>query len=281
MVKTIMTRRLLFALLLPAAVAFTSKQPASSSSSRIGNNVNGRPLFAAKDATKAAADALTEAVSSSSSSSAPSLTSSWNDLTNKLTSAGSSGSAEALADPKEALAALTSALDSLLHQSVGKMEALLQQINEAFAGLLASIANGGAAGLYNDPFLNLEPILSKISESASALGISSGDVSKITGLVERATGALNTPETIAITTVLTSSPGETPRHRASPTPSESMIRSAPASTLTAAPCGWRPGRSPLPPGRSPLRWRWRRTSCGGTRPGAATRKNADWNWRSC
>jgi len=198
-----MTRRLLFALLLPAAVAFTSKQPASSSSSRIGNNVNGRPLFAAKDATKAAADALTEAVSSSSSSSAPSLTSSWNDLTNKLTSAGSSGSAEALADPKEALAALTSALDSLLHQSVGKMEALLQQINEAFAGLLASIANGGAAGLYNDPFLNLEPILSKISESASALGISSGDVSKITGLVERATGALNTPETIAVATVLT------------------------------------------------------------------------------
>ena len=83
------------------------------------------------------------------------------------------------------------------------MEALLQQINEAFAGLLASIANGGAAGLHNDPFLNLEPILSKISESASALGISSGDVSKITGLVERATGALNTPETIAVATVLT------------------------------------------------------------------------------
>ncbi|VEU35291.1 unnamed protein product [Pseudo-nitzschia multistriata] len=196
MVKSLAPWRLLVAVMLPAAVAFTTTSPKQNypTTSRIG----GSPLYAAKQATKAAADVVTEAVSSTPDPAA-SLSASWNDLTSKLTAG--SGTESVSVNPQEAFATIVKALDSLLQQSLTKMDALLQQINEAFVGLLSSLAKtDGASG--GSPLAALEPLLAKIKEGAAGLGISSEDITKLADLVETSAGALNTPETIAATTVI-------------------------------------------------------------------------------
>jgi hypothetical protein len=182
--------RLLFVLLLPTVAAFRPPATTQTCPARIENRKLG-PLFAAgpKEVTAIATDAVA------------STSSSWKELANKLTST------KPMEDPKDVqqvFSALTDTLDSMLHQTVDKMETLLNQFNEAFVTLLTSLANNGsgdasAGSLIN---LNLDPILAQIRETASAIGVSNEDIGKIIGLINGVTGALNTPETIAATTLI-------------------------------------------------------------------------------
>ena len=118
------------------------------------------------------------------------------------------GAANELVDPNDAqiaFLALKNSLDSLLHGSLDKMQTLLTQINEAFVGLLASVANNGSGDAATGSLLsalNLEPVFAQIQTTALAIGVSSEDISKIVSLINGVTGALNTPETIAATTVI-------------------------------------------------------------------------------
>jgi len=184
MAKIMIPWRLLFVLLLPTAAAFRPPATTQICPARIENRRLG-PLFAAGP--KEVAELATNAATSTSSS--------WKELASKLE------------DPKDALqafSALTDNLNSILHQTVDKMETLLSQINEAFVALLSSLLNTGsgdasAGRLIN---LNLDPILAQIRETASAIGVSNEDIGKIIGLINGVTGALNTPETIAATTLI-------------------------------------------------------------------------------
>ena len=112
---------------------------------------------------------------------------------------------DAGADPKDAQQAfsmLTETLASLLLQTIDKMQTLLNQINEAFVTLLASLAGSGDAAAEPVIKLNLEPILAQIKVTAAAIGVSNDDMERIIGLVNEVTGALNTPEAIAATAVV-------------------------------------------------------------------------------
>ena len=108
----------------------------------------------------------------------------------------------AIGDAQKAFSSLTETLDSILGQSVDKMQTLLNQINEAFVTLLSTLSNGSGDATGPLLNLNLDPILAQIKETATAIGVSSEDISKIIGVVNGFTGTLTTPETIAATTVI-------------------------------------------------------------------------------
>lgn len=101
-------------------------------------------------------------------------------------------------NPQEAMSRLLATLDSLLHNSVDKMQALTLQVNEAFVGLLTSLANDSSG----DPMVNIEPLLSAVKAGAISLGVPTENMNQVLNLVQSLTSALNTPETIAATTVL-------------------------------------------------------------------------------
>eukprot|EP00535_Pseudo-nitzschia_heimii_P009444 CAMPEP_0197183516 /NCGR_PEP_ID=MMETSP1423-20130617/7860_1 /TAXON_ID=476441 /ORGANISM="Pseudo-nitzschia heimii, Strain UNC1101" /LENGTH=945 /DNA_ID=CAMNT_0042634101 /DNA_START=211 /DNA_END=3048 /DNA_ORIENTATION=- len=105
---------------------------------------------------------------------------------------------------QEAFSLLTETLASLLLQTVDKMQTLLNQINEAFVTLLASLVNGdggdGAVGKVINA--NLEPIFGQMKATAVAIGVSNEDIERITLLINGVTGALTTPEGIAATAVI-------------------------------------------------------------------------------
>eukprot|EP00531_Pseudo-nitzschia_arenysensis_P000798 CAMPEP_0116142814 /NCGR_PEP_ID=MMETSP0329-20121206/15109_1 /TAXON_ID=697910 /ORGANISM="Pseudo-nitzschia arenysensis, Strain B593" /LENGTH=920 /DNA_ID=CAMNT_0003638075 /DNA_START=232 /DNA_END=2995 /DNA_ORIENTATION=+ len=98
--------------------------------------------------------------------------------------------------------ALTENLDSLLQNNVDKMQTLLNQVNEAFVTLLSTLANGNGEATGPLVNLNLEPLFAQMKETALAIGVSNEDVAKVIGLINGVTGALNTPETIAATAVV-------------------------------------------------------------------------------
>lgn len=182
--------RLMLVVLLPTAAAFRSSGMAQTCPARIQQAQHNRlePLCA--KGPKAVFDAAAEAATSASSS---------------LKELDVSPAGVDAGDAQQAFSALAGTLDSLLGQSVDKMQTLLNQINEAFVTLLASLANGGSgeAAAASGPLfdLNLEPIFAQIKETASSIGVSSEDIGKIIGLINSVTGALNTPETIAATAV--------------------------------------------------------------------------------
>jgi hypothetical protein len=139
---------------------------------------------------KKVVDVATESVASPSSSS-------WKELSSNVDSLKSPE------DAQMAFSALTDTLNSVLQESVDKMQTLLTQINEAFVTLLGSLANNGDGGTSGPLInLNLDPMFAQIKETAVSIGVSSEDIGKIIGLINGVTGALNTPETIAATAVI-------------------------------------------------------------------------------
>lgn len=179
--------RVLFVLLLPAAVAFTPTNTQKIRTSRIGTE---GALFATRQAAKAAVDVVSEAVSSPP----PTTSTPWDGLTAKLTASPDGGAVNS----QEAMSQLLATLDSLLHNSVDKMQALTLQVNEALVGLLSSLANDSTG----DPMVNIEPLLSAVKAGAVSLGVPTETMNQVLNLVQNLASALNTPETIAATTVL-------------------------------------------------------------------------------
>lgn len=175
--------QLLIVLLFQTAAAFRAPSITHTCPARIGTRSRGQPLCAVEP--NAAADATKEAIIVTP------LTS-WKEL------------AEQGVNPKDAqkvVAALTETLTSLYVQTIDKMQTLLNQINEAVVTLLASLANGdGSAGQVI--IGNLDPIFARMKETASAMGVSDADIGRITALMTSAAGALNTPEAIAATVVI-------------------------------------------------------------------------------
>lgn len=169
--------QLMLVLLLPIAAAFQATAPTQTSQSRIQSRQtmslhawNSKPVanIGAEVTTKA-----TEAVPSTD-----------------------------LETAQLSFSALAENLDSLLQSNVEKMQTLLNQVNEAFVTLLSTLANGNGEATGPLINLNLEPLFAQMKEIASAIGVSNEDVAKIISLINGVTGALNTPETIAATAVV-------------------------------------------------------------------------------
>ena len=173
-----MFRRLVLVLLLPTAAAFLS--PATT---QIGP-VRTEALNAWGPNAKTAVDVSTEAAT-------------------KATDALASTDLDAK-DAQQVLSSLTETLDSIVQQSTDKMQTLLNQINEAFVTLLSTLANGSKDGAATGPLIdvNLDPIFAQMKETAASIGISNEDIGKVMSVLSGVTGALNTPETIAATAVI-------------------------------------------------------------------------------
>eukprot|EP00536_Pseudo-nitzschia_multiseries_P004594 jgi/Psemu1/285200/fgenesh1_pg.77_\ len=141
---------------------------------------------------------------------AESTSSSWNELTNKLAAGGSGAEGSITTDPKEIVEALKSSLGSIGERGTEKVEALVQQLNQLLSSLTAGSGSGSGGETVR---LDLGALTAGLKETAESLGIPSEAVSKIVGLVETAVstaaaalsgaaGALDTPETIAATAVV-------------------------------------------------------------------------------
>lgn len=171
-----MIRRLFLLLLLPTAAAFLS--PGTTQR----GPVRTEPLHAWGPNAKAAVDATTEA-------------------TAKATEALASTELDAK-DAQQVLSSLTDTLDSIVQQSTEKMQTLLNQINEAFVTLLSTLTNGSKDATGPLINVNLDPIFAQMKETAASIGISNEDIGKVISAISSVTGALNTPETIAATAVI-------------------------------------------------------------------------------
>ena len=179
--------RILFVLLLPTATAFQSARRIQSyPATRVDVNRLG-PLSAGGP--EELADIVKEAISPPSNSLKDVISSSATELD--------------LKDPQQVFAPLAEALDSLVQKNIDQMQTLLNQINEAFVSLLATLSKSEGGFTSSGPLLNLnmDPILTQIKETASSIGVSSEDIGKIVGLINGVTASLNTPETIAATAV--------------------------------------------------------------------------------
>ncbi len=181
MVNMMMTwRQLLLVLLLPTAAAFQSSVPTHSGTSRIQTpNRGSMPLQAWNS--KQLADMTTEVTTKSTDT-----LSSTTDLETAQLS----------------FSALTENLDSLIQQNVDKMQSLLKQVNEAFITLISTLNNGSGDGAGLSINLNLDPLFAQMKETASAIGVSNEEITKVIGLINGVVGSLNTPETIAVTAVV-------------------------------------------------------------------------------
>mmetsp|Transcript_38280 Transcript_38280/g.80027 ORF Transcript_38280/g.80027 Transcript_38280/m.80027 type:complete len:943 (-) Transcript_38280:79-2907(-) len=176
--------RLLVLALLPASDAFRPQLTTTHGNNcvaRIERAERAGPLFAT--GSKAAADAVAE------------------KLTAKLTDASAATAGDPTEGAREAFSALAGKLDTMLNSSVDTMEALLQQINEAFVTLLATLASNGVdTSALRD--LTLDPIVARIKDAALAVGVSNEEIGTVVAMIHGVVGKLNTPETIAATTVL-------------------------------------------------------------------------------
>jgi hypothetical protein len=140
----------------------------------------------------------------------------WNDLTTKLPSLKSMDTIPNANGAADAYSTLTDTIQSLLQQSLDKGQLLLQHINELFVSILSSLtsiipSSGININNNNNNFnfnfdivsSSIQPILEQFKETVVSIGIlSNDDAIKVIHSINTAFGALNTPESIIVSAII-------------------------------------------------------------------------------